>query len=73
MIIMTIPLVMKDYHDDNDDKQKLETTFVNGDKQEEDSDENELVIFAIQGLGLDYLDKFEPKNRIIEWALRSDE
>ena len=39
----------------------------------EDSDENELVIFAIQGLGLDYLDKFEPKNRIIEWALRSDE
>lgn len=39
----------------------------------EDSDESELVVYAIQGLGLDYLDKFEPKNRIIEWALRSDE
>ena len=39
----------------------------------EGADEGELVNCAIEGLGLNYLDKFEPNNRIIEWALRSDE
>ena len=32
-------------------------------------DEEELVSAAIKGLGLDYLGEFDPKQRIIEWAL----
>ena len=32
-------------------------------------DEEELVNAAIKGLGLDYLGEFDPKQRIIEWAL----
>ena len=41
----------------------------------EDDNENEskLVDYAIEGLGLDYLGKFEPNERIIEWALRRNE
>ena len=39
----------------------------------EGASEEELVNYAIQGLGLNYLDEFEPENRIIEWALRSGE
>ena len=34
--------------------------------------EEELVNSAIDGLGLSYLEPFEPKKRIIEWALRGD-
>ena len=34
--------------------------------------ESELVDAAIEGLGLSELEKFNPKKRIIEWALRGD-
>ena len=32
-------------------------------------DEEELVLAAIRGLGLDSLGPFDPNERIIEWAL----
>ena len=32
-------------------------------------DEEELVLAAIKGLGLDYLGPFNANERIIEWAL----
>ena len=35
-------------------------------------DEEELVYSAIRGLGLDYLGEFNPKKRIIEWALKEE-
>ncbi|DAC29422.1 MAG TPA: hypothetical protein D7H81_05015, partial [Candidatus Poseidoniales archaeon] len=35
-----------------------------------DATEEELVNSAITGLGLSYLEPFEPEKRIIEWALR---
>ena len=35
------------------------------------NDESMLVDAAIKGLGLDYLSSFDPKKRIIEWALAS--
>ena len=35
------------------------------------NDETELVNAAISGLGLEYLGPFNPKERIIEWALDS--
>ena len=34
--------------------------------------ENELVAAAIDGLGLSELEEFDPRKRIIEWALRGD-
>ena len=37
------------------------------------TDENELVKAAIDGLGLEYLGKFEADERIIEWALAKEE
>ncbi|MBT4066955.1 MAG: glutamate formimidoyltransferase [Euryarchaeota archaeon] len=37
------------------------------------TDEAELVAAAINGLGLDYLGPFSAKERIIEWALRTEE
>jgi glutamate formiminotransferase/formiminotetrahydrofolate cyclodeaminase len=39
----------------------------------EETDENVLVKSAIDGLGLNYLDSFNPNERIIEWALKGDE
>ena len=34
--------------------------------------EDELVAAAIDGLGLSELEEFNPRKRIIEWALRGD-
>jgi len=42
-------------------------------ENEEECDEKILVDSAIKGLGLEYLDSFNPENRIIEWALRGGE
>jgi glutamate formiminotransferase/formiminotetrahydrofolate cyclodeaminase len=39
----------------------------------EESDEKNLVDSAINGLGLEYLDSFDPEKRIIEWALKGGE
>jgi glutamate formiminotransferase/formiminotetrahydrofolate cyclodeaminase len=36
---------------------------------DEDADDDDLVQAAIMGLGLDTLDEFHPKDRIIEWAI----
>ena len=38
----------------------------------ESCSENEYVEAAINGLGLSYLEDFDPNVRIIEWAIRND-
>ncbi len=52
---------------------KVMTEAGNWFSEKEDASETELVNSAIEGLGLDYLNAFEAENRIIEWALRSDD
>jgi len=36
---------------------------------ESEAEDQVLVQAAIEGLGLDYLAEFDPKSRIIEWAI----